>query len=286
MSQGVTPSVWFITGCSSGFGRLLAERLQSEGQIVVATARSTQALRDLERDGGARTLALQLDVRDPENVRSAVEKTIERYGRIDVLVNNAGYGYFGTQEEGELNEIRAMYETNVFGLIAVTQAVLPLMRTQGSGTVVNISSIGGRIATPRAGFYHSTKWAVEALSEALHLETHGFGIRVVVVEPGSFDTDFGPRSARRARADGDPGSPYAGLAETWRANASRAIFVPQQPPTEVVEGILDAVASGLPFVRLPIGRDATRVIALREEMGDFAFVEWLRGELGGGGVRR
>lgn len=279
MSQGVTPSIWFITGCSTGFGRLLAERLQTKGEIVVATARSTQALRELERRDGARTLVLQLDVQDRESVRQAVERTIDRYGRIDVLVNNAGYGYFGTQEEGDLDEIRAMYETNVFGIIAVTQAVLPSMRRRQSGAIVNISSIGGRIATPRAGFYHSTKWAVEALSEALHLETHGFGIRVVVVEPGSFDTDFGSRSARRAPADDDPTSPYAGLAEIWRSNASRAIFVPRQPPIEVVDGILDAVASGLPFVRLPIGRDATRIIALREEMGDFAFVEWMRSEL-------
>jgi len=280
MSEAVTPPVWLITGCSSGFGRLLAERLHARGDIVVATARSIQSLREIGRSDESRILRRELDVRQEVNVRRMVDRTIERYGRIDVLVNNAGYGYFGTQEEGELDEIRAMYETNVFGLISVTQAVLPSMRERRSGTVVNISSIGGRIATPRAGFYHSTKWAVEAISEALHLETHGFGIRVVVVEPGSFDTDFGPRSARRARADDDPNSPYARLTPIWRERAARHIFVPQQHPGDVVDGILEAVASDLPFVRLPIGRDATTILAQRQEMGDAAFVEWMRQRLG------
>jgi len=276
MGDTLTPPVWFITGCSSGFGLALAKRVHERGDVVVATARSIQALRDIGLDDGSRVLRLELDVRDEDAASVAVQRVIDRFGRIDVLVNNAGYGYFGTQEEGELEEIRAMYETNVFGLITMTQAVLPRMRERRSGVIVNMSSLGGRISTPRAGFYHSTKWAVEALSEATHLETHQFGIRVAVIEPGSFDTDFAPRSARTSRADSDPNSPYAELNRRWRANASTSIFVPRQDPNEVIESILSTVDSDLPFVRLPVGRDAQKVIARRLEMGDTAFLTWLK----------
>jgi NADP-dependent 3-hydroxy acid dehydrogenase YdfG len=269
--------VWFITGCSTGFGRLLAERAFSKGDSVVATARSPQALHDLGRNDESRILRLQLDVSNPEHIRNAVAKTIEKFGRIDILVNNAGYGYFATQEEGELEEIRTMFDTNVFGLISMTQGVLPQMRKQRSGTIINLSSIAGRITTPRGGFYQASKWAVEALSESLHLETAGFGLRVIVIEPGSYDTDFSPRSARTSKAEQDPASPYAQLRETWKGNASTMIFPVHQHPEEVIDGIYDALQSKLQFIRLPIGKDATMLIARRSEMGPAEFVEWIRG---------
>ncbi len=269
--------VWLITGCSSGFGRLLAERLLNEGENVVATARALQSLHDLGRDRPERMLQLTLDVRDAGQIRAAVAAALERVGRLDVLVTNAGYGYFGTQEEGELAEVREMYETNVFGLIAMTQAVLPHMRERGAGTVVNLSSVAGRMATPRGGFYQSSKWAVEALSEALSLETASFGVRVVVIEPGAYLTDFNVRSARQSPAETDPASPYATIRARWIANASAAIFVRRQDPAEVVQGIIDAVNSPLRFVRLPLGEDAVRIVAKREELTSTEFVEWMRG---------
>jgi NAD(P)-dependent dehydrogenase (short-subunit alcohol dehydrogenase family) len=268
--------VWFITGCSTGFGRLLVERLHAAGDSVVATARSVQSLYDLGRADESRILRLPLDVRDDGTIRAAVEATRERFGEIDVLVNNAGYGYFATQEEGDLAEIRLMFETNVFGLIATTQAIVPRMRERGSGAIVNLSSIAGKIATPRGGFYQASKWSVEALSEALYLEESSFGLRVIVIEPGSYETDFGPRSSRRAPAEDSPDSPFASIREQWKANASARIFVARQDPHEVVDGIIEAVDCGLPFVRLPIGRDATAVIARRKEMEESDFIEWMR----------
>jgi NAD(P)-dependent dehydrogenase (short-subunit alcohol dehydrogenase family) len=269
--------VWFITGCSTGFGRLLVEKLHAAGDRVVATARSVQALYDLGREDEERILRMPLDVRDGSTIEAAVAAALERFGRIDVLVNNAGYGYFATQEEGELDEIRQMFETNVFGLIATTQAVVPHMRRQGAGTIVNLSSIAGKIATPRGGFYQASKWAVEALSESLYLEESSFGLHVVIIEPGSYETDFGPRSSRVAAAESTGDSPFGALREQWKANASARLFVQRQDPNEVVDGIREAVDCGLPFVRLPIGRDATVVIARRHELGDADFVEWMRG---------
>lgn len=268
--------VWFITGCSTGFGRLLSERVLGMGDRLVATARSLQALRDLGRDDESRILRLPLDVTDQAQVDEAVGKTLERFGRIDLLVNNAGYGYFATQEEGELSEVRRMFETNVFGLIAMTQGVLPHMRSQGSGTIINMSSISGRITTPRGGFYQASKWTVEALSESLYMEVSSFGLRVIVVEPGSYDTDFGPRSARVAAADGSPDSPYTALRERWLASAGSYIFPRRQPPREVIDGIIDAVECDLPFVRLPIGADAIGLLERRRTMTSTEFVEWMR----------
>jgi NAD(P)-dependent dehydrogenase (short-subunit alcohol dehydrogenase family) len=275
--------VWFITGCSTGFGRLLSQRALAMGDTVVATARSLQALRDLGREDETRILRLPLDVHDQTAVRDAVDRALERFGRIDLLVNNAGYGYFATQEQGELNEVRQMFETNVFGLIAMTQAVLPHMRERRSGTIINMSSISGRITTPRGGFYQSSKWAVEALSESLYMEVSSFGLRVIVIEPGSYDTDFGPRSARVAETDGNPDSPYAALREQWLESARNHIFPRRQPPEEVIDGIIDAVNSDLPFVRLPIGADAGVILERRRTMSSTEFVEWMRGVYHGEG---
>ncbi len=268
--------VWFITGCSSGFGRLLAERALEQGDSVIATARSVQALHELGSGADDRIIRLPLDVKNDKQIHDAVAAALEKFGKIDVLVNNAGYGYFATQEEGEMQEIREMFETNVFGLIAVSKAVIPVFRKQKGGVIVNLSSIAGRLATPRGGFYQSSKWAVEALSEAQYLELSSFGVRVVVIEPGSYDTDFGSRSARRAPAEDDMQSPYAELRSTWVKNARAHLFPHSQQPVEVIDGICEAVDSDIPFARLPIGNDALTLITEREEKKGTKFVEWLR----------
>lgn len=270
------PRTWFITGCSTGFGRMLSEALIELGENVIATARRPETLEDIGKNAEDQILRLPLDVTNDMQIHDAVAAGLERFGGIDVLVNNAGYGYFATQEEGELAEVRKMYETNVFGLIAMSQGVIPHMRSKGSGVIVNLSSMAGRMATPRGGFYQSSKWAVEAISEAQYLELSSFGIRVIVVEPGAYDTDFGPRSAKRAPAEEDPKSPYAEIRKLWIANASRDLFPYRQNPLEVIRAILFTVDEEKPFVRLPLGQDAVHVVTQRQELGMDGFVEWMR----------
>ncbi len=267
---------WFITGCSTGFGRLLSEALIELGENVVVTARKTDDIADIGEPDAENVLRLPVDVTNDLQVDEAVANALAKFGGIDVLVNNAGYGYFGTQEEGEITEVEKMYAVNVFGLIRMTKAVVPHMRAAESGTIVNISSMAGRMATPRGGFYQSSKWAVEALSEAQYLELSSFGIKVIVIEPGAFETDFGPRSAVRAEREEDPGSPYAGVRPTWIENASRRLFPWRQNPDQVIEAILATVRIGTPFVRVPVGEDAVNVVTEREERGMDGFVEWMR----------
>jgi NADP-dependent 3-hydroxy acid dehydrogenase YdfG len=186
--------VWFITGASAGFGRELAEHLLASGANVVATARKVEQLEDLEIKYPVNGMILKLDVTKQQQVDDAVADALARFEKIDVLVNNAGYGMVGAVEESAEAEFRPMFETNVFGLIRVTQAVLPHFREQRSGHVVNFSSIGGLVSTPGFGMYNATKFAVEGLSEALAQELEPLGIGVTIVEPGPFRTNFLGRS--------------------------------------------------------------------------------------------
>ncbi|SAL38082.1 short chain dehydrogenase [Caballeronia udeis] len=192
-------SVWMITGSSSGLGRALAEKVLEHGYRAVVTARKPDAVRDLVDRYGDRAIAVGLDVTQSAQVSSAVSVAYERFGQIDVLVNNAGYGYVGAIEEGEDAEIRAQFETNVHGVIGMMQAVLPGMRHRGRGHIVNVSSIGGLTTFPNVGYYHASKYALEGLSETLAKEMAPFGIGVTVVEPGAFRTDFRGRSMRQSR---------------------------------------------------------------------------------------
>jgi NADP-dependent 3-hydroxy acid dehydrogenase YdfG len=191
-------SVWFITGCSTGFGHELAKQLLGRGNRVVVTARNTQALTEFARNGNA--LVQKLDVTDPIEVTAAVHAAQAHFGRIDVLVNNAGIGYFAAVEEGEDTEIRRMFDINLFGLAAVTRAVLPGMRKRRHGFIVNFSSIGGLRSFPAIGWYNATKFALEGLSEALWQEVEPLGIRVMLVEPSGFRTDWAGRSADESKA--------------------------------------------------------------------------------------
>jgi NADP-dependent 3-hydroxy acid dehydrogenase YdfG len=193
------PKVWFITGASRGFGRVWAEAALQRGDKVVATARQLASLADLTATYGANVLTLALDVTNPEQVKMAVAQAHAHFGRLDVVLNNAGYSLVGTIEEASLDEIRAMYETNVYGAVSVIQAALPLLRAQGSGHILGTSSAVGQITLPVIGYYCSSKWAFEAIHESLAVEVAPFGIKVTLIEPGAYATEFGsPESLRFA----------------------------------------------------------------------------------------
>ncbi len=196
MAQADAP-VWLITGCSTGLGRALAERVLAQGCRAVVTARETSAVAGLVATADDRALAFGLDVTSSEQIASVVAAAMQRFGRIDVLVNNAGYGYQSTVEEGEEAEIRAQFDTNVFGLFALTRAVLPIMRAQHSGHIINITSVAGLIGFPGSGYYAASKHAVEGWSDALRAEVEPLGIGVTCVEPGPFRTDWAGRSLRQ-----------------------------------------------------------------------------------------
>ena len=189
--------VWFITGCSTGLGRALAQRVIDSGARVVVTARDVSRIDDLVAGHDGQTLAVALDVNDATQIKAAVKEAEGKFGRIDVLVNNAGYGYQSTVEEAEDSEIRAQFEANVFGLFAMTQAVLPGMRTRRQGHVFNITSVAGFIGFPGSAFYAASKHAVEGWSDGLAAEVEPLGIKVTCIEPGPFRTDWAGRSLKQ-----------------------------------------------------------------------------------------
>ena len=192
MATQKTSPVWFITGCSTGFGRELAKLIVARGWPVVVTARNKAQVEDLATSD--KVLALELDVTDGKEIDAAVKAAEEKFGAIDVLVNNAGYGYLTTVEEGEDKQIRAMFDANVFGLFALTRAVLPGMRKRRKGHIINITSVGGHVGNPGSGYYAATKHAVEGWSKSLAAETAPLGIKVTAVAPGPFRTDWAGRS--------------------------------------------------------------------------------------------
>jgi NAD(P)-dependent dehydrogenase (short-subunit alcohol dehydrogenase family) len=190
--------VWFITGTSKGFGRVWAECALARGDRVAATARNVETLAPLVERYGGRVAAIRLDVTDRAAVRAAIAEAHTRFGRLDVVINNAGYVLFGAIEEVSDTEARAQIDTNLFGALWVTQAALPIMRAQGRGHIIQVSSIGGITAFPAVGLYHASKWGLEGFSQSLAAEVAGFGIKVTIVEPGGFATDWEGASARRA----------------------------------------------------------------------------------------
>jgi NAD(P)-dependent dehydrogenase (short-subunit alcohol dehydrogenase family) len=191
-------NVWLITGCSTGFGRALAKELLENGYRVAVTARNVEQVKDMVSAYPDTAIALTLDVTNHQQINAAVADTIARFGQIDVLVNNAGIGYFAAVEESEEEEVRKMFEINVFGLAWMTQAVLPHMRKQRSGHILNIASIGGLRAFPGIGFYNATKFAVDGLSESLSKEVAPLGIKVTIIAPSGFRTDWAGRSAKNS----------------------------------------------------------------------------------------
>lgn len=259
-------SVWFITGCSTGFGHELATQLLAQGSPVVVTARDLDALSAFS--GHKNALLVKLDVTDPEQVIAAAAAAHERFGHIDVLVNNAGIGYFAAVEEGEDTEIRRMFDINVFGMGAVIKAVLPDMRKRRQGFIVNVSSIGGLRSFPAIGWYNATKFAVEGLSAALWQEVEPLGIHVMVVEPSGFRTDWAGRSANESKvriAD------YANTAGKGRHGVRAASGHQDGDPVRAIEAIIKAVASPAPPHHLLLGNAAYdgAMAALTELRTDF-----------------
>jgi NAD(P)-dependent dehydrogenase (short-subunit alcohol dehydrogenase family) len=244
----MSAKTWFITGASRGFGREWAIAALERGDSVAATARDTATLDDLVERFGERLLPLKLDVTDREADFAAVKQAHDHFGRLDVVVNNAGYGHFGLVEEISEAEARDQMETNLFGALWVTQAALPFLREQGSGHILQVSSIGGISAFPLVGMYHASKWALEGISQSLAQEVAGFGIKVTLIEPGGFSTDWGGSSARhseplpaydefRAQAQKQreqrvsaPGNPAASAAAVLR------IVDAEEPPLRVFFG--------------------------------------------------
>jgi NAD(P)-dependent dehydrogenase (short-subunit alcohol dehydrogenase family) len=245
--------VWFITGCSSGFGRELAKLVLDRGYRAVVTARDPRTIQDLTAAHEGRALALKLDVTNKVEVAEGVKKAEATFGSIDVLVNNAGYGYVGAVEESEEDEVRAMVDTNFFGLARMIRAVLPGMRQRRRGCIVNISSNGGLLAFPGFGYYNATKFAVEGLSEALAKEVAPLGIKVLLVEPGPFRTDWAGRSLRRSKGQ------IQDYAETAGAPLERLIRGSGKQvgdPVRAGEAIIKAVESENMPLHLVLGRIA------------------------------
>ena len=229
---------WFITGASSGFGRLLAEHLLSHGATVVATARKVDDLEDLTTRFPGGAIVLPLDVTSEGSIDHAVADAIAHAGHIDVLVNNAGYGVCGAVEEVTEQEYMPMFQTNVFGLINLTKAFLPMFRERRSGAIINLSSIGGLIGSPGWGFYNATKFAVEGLSEALHAELAPMGVHVMVVEPGPFRTDFLGRSGKEAgRRIADYETTVGKTREYFKTQAGKQAGDPRRAVAAIVEAV-------------------------------------------------
>ncbi|MDO7887279.1 SDR family NAD(P)-dependent oxidoreductase [Hymenobacter cheonanensis] len=252
---GASPKIWFITGASRGFGRTWTEAALQRGDKVAATARQLASITDLTEKYGASVLPLELDVTKPEQVKAAIAQAHAHFGRLDIVLNNAGYSLVGTIEEASPDDLRALYETNVFGTVSVIQAALPLLRAQGHGHILGVSSTLGLVAPPVIGYYASSKWAFEAIHESLATEVAPFGIKVTIIEPGAYATEFGsPESLRFAEglevyADFKKNF-FAGLQGMERGNPAAtppalfAVVDAEQPPLRLFLG-----SHNLPQVR-------------------------------------
>ena len=257
MASQTTP-VWFITGCSTGFGHQLAKLVLGRGWRAVVTARDQSRVAELARNAGTSCLALDLDVTNATQIAAAVKAAQARFGRIDVLVNNAGYGYQASVEEGEEAQIREMFDANVFGLFAMTRAVLPGMRTNRSGHVLNIGSVAGLIGLPGSGYYAAAKHAVEGWSDALAAEVKPLGIQVTCIEPGPFRTDFAGRSLRQTlnRIADYADTAGARLKGTVQASGNQA-----GDPVRAAEAMIRITETANPPRHLVLGAFGTAVVA-------------------------
>ncbi len=254
---------WFITGCSTGFGRTLAQAVLARGWNAVVTARDPATVADIVAGHEATALGLKLDVTEESQIAAAVQQAEARFGGIDVLVNNAGYGFRGAVEEASQAEIRQLFDVNFFGLIAMTQAVLPGMRARGSGHIINISSIAGRLSHPGSGYYSASKFAVEGMSDGLRKELKPLGISVTVVEPSGFRTDFAGRSLQQSAKVIDA---YANTAGLRRKEKDTSHGKQPGDPVRAANAIIAAVESPNPPFRLLLGQDALK--RARAELDD------------------
>lgn len=266
-----------ITGASSGIGRTTAKLFQDKGWNVIATMRSPEKEDELSQLPN--TLVTRLDVTDSASIQAAVAEGIKAFGKIDVLLNNAGYGAYGPLEAFPMDRIRRQFDTNVIGLIETTKAVLPHMRANGSGTIVNISSIGGQMTFPLGALYHGTKFAVEGISEALHYELEAAGITIKIVEPGVIATDFGGRSFDFV--NDETMSEYQPVVQ-----ALMNLWAPgnmgdnTSPPELVADVIHTAITDGTKTLRYSAGPDAEQLLANRKALDDATFIGGLKQQLG------
>lgn len=271
-----TSKAVLITGCSTGIGRATAEHLAKKGHTVYATARRLDAIADLAQHG---CTLLALDVCDEASMQAAVTAVERAHGAVGVLINNAGYGSEGPVEEVPLSEVRRQFDTNVFGLLRLTQLALPGMRRQGWGKVVNLSSMGGRMTLPGGGIYHATKYAVEALSDALRFEVRGFGVDVIVIEPGAIKTEFGNTAIARVDALGGS-SDYNAFRAVLKQQIRNAYEGPMAAfavgPEAVAKVIERAITTRRPKTRYVITLGARVLIGLRRMLPDRAFDAFLR----------
>ena len=264
-----------ITGASSGIGRATAEYFQEREWNVVATMRSPEKETTLTQLDNV--VVTRLDVQDPDSIRTAVAEAIEKFGTIDVLLNNAGYGAYGILEATPMEKVRRQFDVNVIGLLETTKAALPHFRAQGAGTIINISSIGGKMTFPLGTLYHGSKFAVEGLSEALHFEMSTIGVKVKIVEPGMIRTDFGGRSLDMTNDESMTeyqelvGKLFASFSDVGE-NASE--------PIVVAEVIHRAATDGTDRLRYTAGEDAAQLMAARKAQSDEEFIGGLRQQLG------
>ena len=266
-----------VTGCSSGIGHQISLILARNGFTTYATMRNLQKGSDLKSIAEDEKLPLhftQLDVTDENSVKRAIQTIYDEAGRIDLLVNNAGYGLTGAFEDLSIDEIKTQYETNVFGLIRTTQAVLPIMRKQRSGLIVNISSGAGRFGFPTGSAYVSTKFAVEGLTESMSYEVEPFGIKVILIEPGAIKTNFF-NSSVLAKKSQDPNSPYAPLM-TGMKNSIDKVMENASTPQYVAEVVFDAVTNENPKLRYLAGKDVEQWVDAKMKMSDEDFVNMMK----------
>jgi NAD(P)-dependent dehydrogenase (short-subunit alcohol dehydrogenase family) len=267
----IMSKVWLITGCSTGFGRELSKAVIANGDKVAVTARKIEDVKDIVDGNEANAISLTLDVTKPAEIAAAVKATVEKFGRIDVLVNNAGIGYFGAVEESEDEQVRRMFDINVFGLGNMTKAVLPIMRAQKSGHVLNISSIGGLRSFPAVGYYNATKYAVDGLSEALAKEVAPLGIKVTIICPSGFRTDWAGRSADNSNIVIDDYITTAGQNKTDIRGYSG-----NQPgdPVRAALAMIKMVETENPPLRLLLGAAALKGARLKLEELKKDFDAW------------
>jgi NAD(P)-dependent dehydrogenase (short-subunit alcohol dehydrogenase family) len=276
----MTAKTWFITGASRGFGREWAIAALERGDSVAATARDTSSLDDLVGRFGDAVLPLKLDVNDRDAVRGTVAQAHERFGRLDVVVNNAGYGQFGMVEELSEAEAREQIETNLFGALWVTQAALPYLREQGSGHILQVSSIGGISAFPNTGMYHASKWALEGISQSLAAEVAGFGIKVTMIEPAGYSTDWSGSSARHAT----PLPAYDQYREQAAKERARRTSAPGDP-TATRTAVLAVVDAEKPPLRIFFGDGPLAIATADYESRLATWGEWERVSVGAHGAK-
>ncbi len=274
--DGKSQPVALVTGASSGMGKAIARRLIADGYLVYVAARSVEKMMDLAKLGA---IPLKMDISRDDDIVAAVQAIVQKSGGVDVLVNNAGYGLYGPVEEIPLDEARYQFEVNVFGPARLTQLLLPAMRERRSGTIVNITSMGGKIYTVLGAWYHATKHALEGWSDSLRLEAEPFGIRVVVVEPGLIETGFGD-AASKGLVERSGTGPYAKVAQSVAASMDRSYGRGRGTDPKVIADVVgDAVKSSRPKTRYAAGKYARLMIGVRKWLGDRAFDRLIKSQM-------